>query len=68
MSANDEANVNVTVKKSDSFTEQAAQVSWLRVITVLQPTKAEWNEPRTSANVRCKFGDCICHFDLYRHL
>lgn len=36
MAANDEANENVIVKMSESFTEQAAQVSWQRIIiTVL---------------------------------
>lgn len=34
MAANDEANENVIVKMSESFTEQAAQVSWQRFNTV----------------------------------
>lgn len=35
MAANDEANENVIVTMSESFTEQAAQVSWQRIIAVL---------------------------------
>lgn len=57
MAANEEANENVIVKMSESFTEQAAQVSWQRFITALQSNRRGRGTPQPSANVRCKCGN-----------